>query len=474
MKKLFLFTLAIVAIAVTTLFLGNEAAGASLAFLAPIIINNKEVKDFAGFLEAKGIKDISGDIENASEVEKQAYFTGKVEFEGLRYTDMINAIKEGKDENGELKAELEKLKESKIKSLEDALEMQGAVMSALKNGQISGGQVHAIEGSIEKALKDNAENLKKAKSERHNFSFEIKAAGDMLLSTNVSGGTMPQPQRLEGVNDIAERVAATYPLCSILPTDRNAIEWVYEANQDGTIDGTAEGATKDQIDNDFVVTSVSLVKRAAYMKASTEMLDDVSFMSGWLRNKLIVRLFLDVDNQCLNGNNTPPNLNGVINQSTAFSAPTGLAAAIDSANEVDVLVAAITQIKIANQGVSNLTIMMHPVDVALMQSTKVTSTDRRYVERLANVGGSLSLDGTPIIVNNNIAQGDYLVGDFSKATIVQKSGIMVDVGNDGNDFTKNMRTILAEWRGQLFIQNNDRTAFVTGDFATDKAALETP
>jgi len=209
------------------------------------------------------------------------------------------------------------------------------------------------------------------------------------------------------------------------------------------------------------------------MKASTEMLDDVSFMSGWLRNKLIVRLFLDVDNQCLNGNNVAPNLNGVLNQSTAFSAPTGLALAIDSANEVDVLVAAITQIRLANQGVSNLTIMMNPVDVALMQSTKVTSTDRRYVERLANVGGSLSLDGTPIIVNNNITQGDYLVGDFSKSTIVQKSGIMVDVGFDGNDFTKNMRTILAEWRGQLFIQNNDRTAFVTGDFATDKAALET-
>jgi len=40
---------------------------------------------------------------------------------------------------------------------------------------------------------------------------------------------MPQPQRLEGVNDIAERVAATYPIIPKLNTDRNAIEWVYEA-----------------------------------------------------------------------------------------------------------------------------------------------------------------------------------------------------------------------------------------------------
>ena len=51
---------------------------------------------------------------------------------------------------------------------------------------------------------------------------------------------------------------------------------------------------------------------------------------------------------------------------------------------------------------------------------------------------------------------------------------MIEIGLDGNDFTKNMRTILAEWRGQLFIQENDQTAFVTGTFATTNAALETP
>jgi len=69
---------------------------------------------------------------------------------------------------------------------------------------------------------------------------------------------------------------------------------------------------------------------------------------------------------------------------------------------------------------------------------------------------------------------NFLVGDFSKATIVQKSGIEIEIGLDGNDFTKNMRTILAEWRGQLFIQNNDTTAFVKGVISTSKTALETP
>jgi hypothetical protein len=47
------------------------------------------------------------------------------------------------------------------------------------------------------------------------------------------------------------------------------------------------------------------------------------------------------------------------------------------------------------------------------------------------------------------------------------------VGLDGNDFTKNMITTLAEWRGAVVVKNNDRTAFVKGDFSDDKLALET-
>ena len=119
-------------------------------------------------------------------------------------------------------------------------------------------------------------------------------------------------------------------------------------------------------------------------------------------------------------------------------------------------------------------IQMHPSDVTALKLEKLSSTDKRYVERLIMVAGQLSLDGVPIVKNVNIPVGDFLVGDFSKATIVQKSGISVEVGLDGNDFTNNMRTILAEWRGQLFVQNNDTSAFVTGTFATTNAALETP
>ncbi len=423
-------------------------------------------------------------IKSADELEKMSadqlhsYYVEKLNSEKEALETRVKALETEKEDTEaykELSAEVKSLKEESYETLKLALKEQGVVLDGLRKNTVDASTIHGAEGTVEKALAEYAEDFKSSKEGKHAFKFDLnlKAAGDMTLSGNVSGGTMPQAQRLEGVNDIAERTVVTYGLIPKLNTDRNTIEWVYESGQDGTIDGTAEGAAKDQIDNDFVVTSVALVKRAAYFKVSTEMLDDVSFMAGWLRNKLIVRLFLDIDNQCLNGNNAAPNLNGVINQATAFAAGT-FANTVDNANDVDSLVVGVNQIKIANQGVNNLTIQMNPSDVTALKLEKLSTTDKRYVERLMMVAGSLSLDGVPIVENVNITAGDFLIGDFSKATIVQKSSISVEVGLDGNDFTKNMRTILAEWRGQCFIQNNDTTAFVTGTFATTNAALETP
>jgi len=69
---------------------------------------------------------------------------------------------------------------------------------------------------------------------------------------------------------------------------------------------------------------------------------------------------------------------------------------------------------------------------------------------------------------------DYLVGSFDMATVYQKGAPSIEVGRDSDDFTKNLVTILIEWRGAVVVKNNDRTAFVEGDFTTDAAALETP
>ena len=404
-----------------------------------------------------------------------AYYTAKLTHEKEELEARVKAL-ESDDKNEDLAKEVKEMRENTLKTLSEAIHEQGMVMQKLREGGLSANQIKDAEGSIEAILRERASDFTEAKTSRHGFNFTVdrgvsKTVGDMTFAANLSGGNMPQAQRIEGINDIAERVAQAYGRIPKLPVSGNTVDWVYETAQEGAAGGTAEGASKNQIDNNFVVTSVSLLKQTAFFKVSTEMLDDVSFMGAWLRNKLIVRLFLRIDSQVLVGDGTGVNLNGVYTQATTFAAG-GFALSVDSANNVDSLVVAANQIRLANHS-GSLAIFMYPNDVTALKLIKLSATDKRYVDRLMQVGSTMMLDGIPIIETTAMATGTFLIGDLTKALIAEKGGIMVDVGTDGNDFTKNMRTIIAEWRGEVIIENNDVTAFVKGTFATTNAALET-
>lgn len=416
------------------------------------------------------------ELDGMSNQELHTYYTAKLTHEKDALEARIKALESNTDKESDaykaLENDVKDMKENTMKTLLEATREQGLILQKLREGSLNPQSIMDAEGSIESMLVKHKEDFATAKTSRHDFSFTVdKAVGDMTFSANLSGGNMPQAQRLEGINDIVERASQTYPRIPKLTTEGNTIDWVYETAQEGAAAGTAEGTSKNQIDNDFVVTSVSLLKQTAYFKVSTEMLDDVSFMAAWLRNKLIVRLFLRIDSQVLIGGGTGTDLNGLYTQATAFAAGT-FALTVDNANDVDSLVVAANQIRLANH-MGALTIFMHPSDVTSLKLIKLSATDKRYLDRLLQVGSTMMLDGIPIVETTVMTVGTFLVGDLSKALLAEKGGITVDVGLDGNDFTKNMRTIIAEWRGEVIIENNDLTAFVKGTFATTNAALET-
>lgn len=413
-------------------------------------------------------------LEGMEAGELQAYYTAKLSHEKNELDARIVKLEKEQDESkhDDLAKEVKEMKEETLKTLHEAVREQGIIMQKLREGGLSASSIKDAEDTIEDVLSKHSEDFATTKEKRHEFSFTVnKAVGDMTFANNLSGGNMPQAHRIEGVNDIAERVAQAYGRIPKLQVSANTVDWVYETAQEGAAAGTAEGASKNQIDNNFVVTSVSLLKQTAYFKVSTEMLDDVSFMGAWLRNKLIVRLFLRIDSQVLLGDGTGTNLNGIYTQATVFAAG-DFALAVDNANDVDSLTVAANQVRLANHN-GALSIFLHPTDVTGLKLVKLSATDKRYVDRLLQVGSTLMLDGMPIIETTAMTAGTFLIGDLNKALIAEKGGISVDVGLDGNDFTKNMRTIIAEWRGEVIIENNDTTAFVYGVFATTNAALET-
>jgi len=415
------------------------------------------------------------ELKGMNSEELHAYYVEKLNHEKKELEVRVKSLEDAKgtEKFEELSKEIKSLKDDNLKTLRLAVKEQGLVIDGLKNGSITGSKIAEAEGTIEKVLRDNEAKFKNAAGSKEEFKFDLnlKAVGDMTFAANLSGGNMPQAQRLDGINNIAETPNAIYPIIPKISTNRNVIDWVYETAQEGAAAGTAEGVLKNQIDNNFVVTSVSLLKQTAYFKVSTEMLADVSFMASWLRNKLIVRLMLRVDSQILLGGGTGTDLNGIYTQATAFAAGT-FALAVDNANDVDSLVVAMNQIRLANHG-GNLTIVMHPSDVTNLKLIKLSASDKRYVDRLLQVGSTMRLDGVPILETTEMVAGTFLVGDMTKALLAEREAVTVEVGLDSGDFLKNMRSILAEWRGEVIIQNNETTAFVKGTFATTNAALET-
>jgi len=432
-------------------------------------------EEFKKFLEEKGV-DVSK-LEEKSAEELAGLYN---EFNEKKRTELEAAIeaKASKEDIAKMESAIKQVQTEQLKQLNEVLKEHGIMIKQLAKPSE---KTNATFGEqITKALEANKEKLQQLKegtaseAKANAFDFEVKVPGTMTLAGNVSGGNIPVEDRIEGLNIIPSRRVRLLDVMGQRNTTSNVVSWVYQANKDGTAGQTAEAAVKNQIDFDLVVANETVKKTTAFIKVSTEMLDDITWIQSEIEQELMRELLKKVEETAYNGDGTGQNHRGIRTVASAF-APGSFAGTVDNANIVDVLTVAMNQVEIAqeNEGMVNY-IFMHPSDVTSLMLTKISSTDKRYVERLIQVGSTLILDGVPIIKSTLITQGEYLVGAFDLALLVTRSSMRFDIGLDGNDFTENLRTILAEWRGLTLVKNNDRTAFVAGDFATDTAALETP
>jgi len=420
---------------------------------------------FESFLAEKGISKVDFTAKSAEELAGLYNEYNEKKAEELSKAIELKASKEDIDS---LKSEIKEGQLEQMKSLNDVLKAHGVAIKKLSEKE-SSAKTDELE-TVAKGLQANKEGILALKTSKSG-AISFKVAGDMLGSTNVSGGNVPVEQRLAGLDTIASRTPRLLDIVSRGTAESNIISWVSQANKDGQAGGTAEGVTKNQIDFDLVVTSETLKKRTAYIKISEEMVEDIAFIQSEINNELIRELLKDVEAQVFGGDGTGTNLNGIKTVASAFSAGV-FALTVDNANEADVLTVASDQIKVAEHDAPNY-IMMHPSDLTKLKLIKTSTTDKRYIDRLAMVAGQMSLDGIQILETTLVPIGEYLIGNFALSTVYDKGSIRVEVGRDGNDFTKNMITVLAEWRGLNIVKTNQRSAFVAGVFATNKASLET-
>jgi len=374
------------------------------------------------------------------------------------------------DNSLELRNTVEKLEGSNTKLVDAQKEQSGVIEGLQEQIKKANKTAHlSVREQVKNLLTENKDALVAMKNgdSKSNIRMTMKAVGNMTIGGNVTG-QIPQADREGGITRIVRRQPFILELVNVGSITSNLWEWVQQVNAEGAPAMTGEGLAKAQIDFDLVLASAAVRKVTAYIKVSKEMLDDVPLMESEINQELSERIRLTIDTQLLSGDGLGQNLVGILENATPFAAGS-FALAVDEANNADVLRVAINQIQIA-QFQPNY-IVMHPSDVAAMDLAK--ASDGHYIMPPFSTNANTVVKGIPIIANTGMTEGDYLVGDFTKAGVRFREGLVFDVGYENDDFTKNFVTILAEARLVQRVKSNHYPAFVTGDFTVDKAALET-
>jgi HK97 family phage major capsid protein len=283
------------------------------------------------------------------------------------------------------------------------------------------------------------------------------------LTTDAAGsvGDAIANTRLPEILPLAQRRLTVRDLISPGRMDGNTLEYVKETGFTNGAATVAEGDSKPSSDIklDLVTTSAKVI--AHWMKASRQVLSDISQLRSMIDERLIYGLKYVEEQQLLKGDNTGQNLNGIIPQATAYAAPISLA----DLNIIDVLRLAMLQAVLAEYPATGH--VMHPTDWASIETLK--DTQGRYI--IGNPQGTTTptLWGLPVVATQAMTVRKFLTGAFKMgAQVFDRWDARVEVGFVNDDFIKNLSTILAEERLALAVYRPE--AFIYGDFDTALAS----
>jgi HK97 family phage major capsid protein len=322
-----------------------------------------------------------------------------------------------------------------------------------------------FKGALKEAFEGGAiENL--AKGNSRSASFEIKA--DVTIGADFTGEVIPA-DRVPGYKFDPTRPTHIRQLLAQGSTQSDVVRFVKESGYSNGAAATAEGATLTQSDFDMTAADANVRKIGTYFRISEEMLADTPQLTSYLSARAPEKLLEVEDTQILSGNGTAPNLSGIITDATAFAAG-DLADSVDNANDFDVIVAALNQLAGANYNAD--TILLNPSDFHKILLLK--DTQNNYLKDQVYNGLQPVFMGVKVVLNTAISAGDFLIGNFGVGTqLWVRDGINVEFfREDGTNVRDGFVTVRVSER--VALTNYLPNAFVTGDFTTAKAALETP
>lgn len=340
----------------------------------------------------------------------------------------------------------------------DSIEMNAKkTASSQKTMNLKTALTDAIEGGA-------IENLKKGNSRA--ASFEIKA--DMTTGADFTGEVIAA-SRVPGIKFDPSSPVHVRDMVPVGTTNSDVVRYVTESAYAQGAGATAEGAALGQTDFNLTAATANVELLGTYLRISRQMMEDTEQLTSYISARIPSKLMAVEDDQVLGGNGVAPNLHGLRNTATLWTnAKSGYAAGvIANPQNFDVLITAKNQVEKANYRATN--ILMHPTDFNKLLSTK--DGDSRYIKDQVYQGLAPSFAGIPIVTNTNMAEGEFILGDFAQAAqlwVRENAGVEF-FEQDSDNVQKNFITVRVQERVAFstYLPN----ALCRGSFATVIAAL---
>lgn len=367
-----------------------------------------------------------------------------------------------------LKSEISNLTNEYNEKFEAATKRMDAIEMESKK-TLSGVTPKTFKSSLEEALKGGSiEAL--VKGNTNAARFDLKST-DMTMANTFTGVIAGETV----IPDVKFDPSRAVHIRTLIPngsTDAQTIRFPKESAYTDAAAATAQGSAVGQSDFDLTATSVNVEKIGTFMRITEEMLADTPQLTSYLSARVPGKVLSQEDAEILNGDGSSPNLDGLFTDGAAFvtSSSANFYQSVESANEYDVLIAALDQLAASNYQAD--TILLNPVDFHKIVLLK--STANEYLKNQVIQGVQPAIMGVPITLNTAVTAGKFLVGNLAQATQLWiRDGLGIEFSReDSTNFRDGFVTVRAQER--VALTNYQPNAIVQGTFSTAKTALETP
>lgn len=264
----------------------------------------------------------------------------------------------------------------------------------------------------------------------------------------VSSEAITPPMRAQGIVAAPMRRNWLYEQMPIQRVNSGSIEYSREvAFTNNAAPQGAEGTQKAESGITFELVTETAVTVAHWVKVSKQALSDNGGLAPHVDGRLRYGLQLELDSQVLNGSGVSGNMNGLLKTGNFTAYDTSLGVVGDTA--IDILRHAKQQLELTDFQPD--TIILNPTDLAAIELIK--DADGNFIVGNPVSGQQPTLWGLPVFASNDMAAGSFVVAALAQSAQlwVREDATVLMSDSDGDNFTKNLVTILAEMRAAVSV-----------------------